>query len=92
MSNVNTTLKFPKVTSLKELRDDGDMNPAKREKAISQAAREQMVHHQKLKLMKQDLHDCYMAEGVNHIQNCRTLAIAYLEAFRMSQPYEPAYK
>ena len=41
--------------------------------------REQLVRAKETKFVREKLKWCYMREGVNHLKNCRDLALQYAE-------------
>lgn len=44
--------------------------------------RRKAIEMEKAKLLKEKLRECYLREGVNHLQNCRELALIYLESIK----------
>eukprot|EP00884_Botryococcus_braunii_P010880 jgi/Botrbrau1/19794/Bobra.0124s0042.1 len=44
--------------------------------------REKAVKVEKAKILREKLKECYITEGVNFIQECKPLALAYLASIR----------
>ncbi|KAK9811632.1 hypothetical protein WJX72_007305 [[Myrmecia] bisecta] len=43
---------------------------------------DKMVKVEKAKIIRDNLRQCYLKEGVNHYQNCRELALKYIESIK----------
>ena len=46
---------------------------------VEQRARERQVAYETVKLLRQDVINCYRKEGVNHYENCRDVAKTYYD-------------
>ena len=45
---------------------------------------------EEIKLIREKLQLCYQTEGVNHLQNCRDLRLAYMERIQAKEfPFKP---
>ena len=80
---------FPAVRDF-ERKASGDvvvgslLGPARIE-ARQQLARERLVAASELKILQEELRWCYHKEGVNHYENCKSIADQVLE--RLKSPY-----
>ncbi|KAI8929319.1 hypothetical protein BC831DRAFT_443995 [Entophlyctis helioformis] len=54
-------------------------------KSRDEFIREQLIRGQEVQVLRDKLRWCYYREGVNHFQNCRELAVQYLEVLRLSK-------
>ena len=52
--------------------------------ARQQIARERIVHGAEMKLLQERLRTCYHESGVNHYEDCRELAAAYVAQLKGS--------
>nr|KAJ3422499.1 hypothetical protein HK105_007774 [Polyrhizophydium stewartii] len=73
---------------------DDSINPFDRAAVIKsrdEFFKEQLVRGQEIIILKDKLRWCYVREGVNHMQNCRELALQYMEVLRVmkSGRFEP---
>jgi NADH dehydrogenase (ubiquinone) 1 beta subcomplex subunit 10 len=66
---------YPRVPGLAEV-DRSD--PAALIEARHQEARDKWVAIMGTRLLREQLRECYMREGVNHLKNCRELAQEYV--------------
>ena len=73
---------FPKVPGFAQRedggRDMGSVSGPARIEARQQESRERMVAGAELKVLQEQLRWCYHKEGVNHYENCKGIADAYL--------------
>ena len=73
---------FPKVAGFAQRedggRDMGSLSGPARIEARQQESRERMVAGAELKVLQEQLRWCYHKEGVNHYENCKGIADAYL--------------
>lgn len=53
--------------------------------ARAQFSREHFVAVEEAKMLREELSWCYLKEGVNHYENCKHLADAYLD--KISRPH-----
>ena len=78
---------YPKVAEFArreggESRDAASLAGPARIEARQQDARERIVAGAELKVLQEKLRWCYHKEGVNHYENCKGIAEAYLEKLR----------
>ena len=52
-------------------------NPVKYLQSIEQRARERQVAYETVRLLRQDVIECYRKEGVNHYENCKGVVDTY---------------
>ena len=64
-------------------RDMGSISGPGRIEARQQESRERMVAGAELRVLQERLRWCYHKEGVNHYENCKGIAEAYLEKLRV---------
>ena len=78
---------FPKVAGFAQRedgsRDMGSLSGPARIEARQQESRERMVAGAELKVLQEQLRWCYHKEGVNHYENCKGIADAYLAKLRV---------
>ncbi|RKP05765.1 hypothetical protein THASP1DRAFT_32401 [Thamnocephalis sphaerospora] len=68
--------RFDKVPSISEV-DPSDYRAV--QQARSQEIREQWVRVMEARIIREKLSKCYRTQGVNHYEQCRHLADAYME-------------
>ena len=82
----NVSRAFPQVADFKDGADGRPQmdikDPVGRAEARNQRVRERQTAIAHTKLIQEKLRECYIREGVNHIQNCKELATQYLERIR----------
>ncbi|OMJ26822.1 NADH-ubiquinone oxidoreductase 12 kDa subunit, mitochondrial [Smittium culicis] len=57
---------------------------AERQKILGERdkiVREQWIKLMETRIVREKLEECYLKEGVNHFDNCRELALRYLDEF-----------
>ena len=64
-------------------RDMGSLSGPARIEARQQESRERIVAGAELKVLQERLRWCYHKEGVNHYENCKSIADAYMEKLRV---------
>jgi hypothetical protein len=78
---------YPKVADFARKedggRDMGSLSGPARIEARQQESRERIVAGAELKVLQERLRWCYHKEGVNHYENCKGIAEAYLEKLRV---------
>ena len=70
---------YPRVTSLEEV-DRNDFVALAN--AQNQWVRDRTIDLEEVKVLRERLNECVRREEVNHPQNCREIAEAYLKAFK----------
>ncbi|PVU96911.1 hypothetical protein BB559_002213 [Furculomyces boomerangus] len=61
-----------------------NFNYADRQKILDERnkiVREQWIKLMETRILREKLEECYLREGVNHLENCRELALRYLDEF-----------
>lgn len=69
---------------------DRNADPSAYHDAREQRVRERFVAIEEAKMLREKLQACYRREGVNHYQNCRELADAYMKKVH-SQEFGAVY-
>jgi NADH dehydrogenase (ubiquinone) 1 beta subcomplex subunit 10 len=81
MATRSTNINFKKVPDYPR-NEDGCIDrsdPVALYEARGQRVRERLIAIEQTKIIREKLRDCYHKEGVNHYENCREIAQAYIE-------------
>jgi len=72
VSGIVSNLSHSLITQVGRAKD-----PVKYLLAAEQRARERQVAYETVRLLREDVIECYRKEGVNHYENCRDVAEKY---------------